>query len=364
MRYFSMQPIGCLFAIWTLGAPIAWSDAGVAKPNFTAFVSADAVASDGPRFAPADSDDLRASGDFLVTWDPGRFRLLAEFVASTEEAEFERLQLGWELTPNTVLWAGRFHQPASFWGYLYHHGQFAQTPITKPQVDDWEDSGGLLPQHFEGLLLDTVVPTSRGQRFDISLGVGTAPKLVDGKLEPFELARRRQGAKLPAYSARVTWYPNALQDPSFGVLLSHAEIENSAASLQVPPDRTHIDQNVIGVFVDYPSDDSRVTAIAYRVENKLSDVAGAPQQVFWSGYVQGERELPHATRAFGRIEFATNVGNSDYLRTLGSVARSRLVAGLRWDVSRKQALTVEVAHTRLATESTNELRLQWSAVIP
>ncbi len=364
MRHYLMRPTSCLFAIWTLSCPVAWSDPGVAKPNFTTFISADTVAYDGPRLAPADSDDLRASGDFLVTWDPGKFRLLAEFVASTEEAEMERLQLGWELTPNTILWVGRFHQPASFWGYLYHHGQFAQTPITKPQVDDWEDSGGLLPQHFEGLLLDTVLSTSRGQRFDISLGIGTAPKLVDGKLEPFELIKRHQGAKLPAYSARVTWYPDALQELSAGVLLSHAEIENNAASLQLLPNRTHVDQNVIGVFVDYPSENGRVTALAYRAQNQLSEVPGAPKQVFWSGYLQGERELPHATRVYGRIELTSNIGGSDYLRTLDSVARSRLVAGLRWDVSRKQALTIEAARTRLATGPTNELRLQWSAVIP
>jgi hypothetical protein len=38
--------------------------------------------------------------------------------------------------------------------------------------------------------------------------------------------------------------------------------------------------------------------------------------------------------------------------------------GLRWDYVRRQALTLELSHVVSLKQTSNEVRLQWSAVVP
>jgi hypothetical protein len=46
------------------------------------------------------------------------------------------------------------------------------------------------------------------------------------------------------------------------------------------------------------------------------------------------------------------------------VALRRQVLGLRWDFIRRQALTIELSHIVSIQQKTDEVRLQWSAVVP
>lgn len=323
-------------------------------PDLTAFFSVDATAVDSATDEPRLDDEVRAAADLLLTWQRGGFRSLAELVVATDEAELERLQVGWEIAPNTLVWIGRFHQPASYFGYLYHHGQIAQTAISKPQVDDWEDEGGLVPQHLEGVLLDTSFTTASGRRIDLSVGAGLAPVLTDGELEPMDLLEGREHTYRAAYALRGSWYPDALRDSSVSLVLMHAEVGNATSGLVVPASVAHFDQDALGLFADYAGARWRVTGGGYRIF--IDDAA------FWSGYLQVDCELRPALRAFGRIEGTSDAEESVFLRALDSVVTSRSMLGLRWDVSPRQALTLEVARTATTSVTGNELRLQWSAV--
>jgi hypothetical protein len=144
----------------------------------------------------------------------------------------------------------------------------------------------------------------------------------------------------------------------------HAEIANNIAPASTTANSSHYDQNVLGGFVDYPVDRGRVTVVAYRIENRLSRLQSRPSQSFWSGYVQGELDLRHALRFYGRLEKNGDPARTAYLQNLEPVAQTRAVLGLRWDLGRKQALTFEAARTTFTAGDTNELRLQWSAVFP
>ena len=331
-------------------------------PRVTAFISVDATAADANEDPPRLHDDVRATADLLLTWQRGGFRSLAELVVATDETELERLQLGWEMAPNTLLWIGRFHQPASYFGYLYHHGQIAQTAISKPQVDDWEDEGGLVPQHLQGVLLDTSWTTVRGQRFDLSVGAGIAPALTDGELEPRHLFEGSDHASRPAYALRATWYPDALRDPSLSVVFMHAEIGNETGGAVLPASVSHLDQDAVGVFADYPVGRWRVTGGGYRIRVRADASAAIPAESFWSGYLQVDYEWRPAWRWFGRVEGTQHADQSRFLRVFDSVVRSRSMVGLRWDLSPRQALTVEAARTSTVAVAGNEVRVQWSAV--
>ena len=62
-------------------------------------------------------------------------RLFGEYLVSSVEHDLERFQIGYELVPDTLIWAGRFHQPASAWNVEHHHGRYLQTSITRPAVE-------------------------------------------------------------------------------------------------------------------------------------------------------------------------------------------------------------------------------------
>ncbi len=46
------------------------------------------------------------------------------------------------------------------------------------------------------------------------------------------------------------------------------------------------------------------------------------------------------------------------------IAIRRQTGGLRWDYASSQALTVEFGHEIALAQRGNEVRLQWSAVVP
>jgi hypothetical protein len=46
------------------------------------------------------------------------------------------------------------------------------------------------------------------------------------------------------------------------------------------------------------------------------------------------------------------------------IALRRNALGLRWDYARRQALTMELSHVVSLHEQSDEIRLQWSAVVP
>jgi hypothetical protein len=45
-------------------------------------------------------------------------------------------------------------------------------------------------------------------------------------------------------------------------------------------------------------------------------------------------------------------------------ALRRQAVGLRWDYVRRQALTIELSHVVSLNQRSDEVRIQWSAVVP
>ena len=142
-------------------------------------------------FSESDSSveesSTKAALDLLYGYSGNRFRFLGEFLWSSDEAEFERLQAGLRLSDNATVWGGRFHAPAKFWTSEYHHGQYLQTSITRPALEEWEDDGGTAPAHISGVLLESDFQRSDESALGVAASFGYAPILEDGALEAQEL---------------------------------------------------------------------------------------------------------------------------------------------------------------------------------
>lgn len=98
----------------------------------------------------------------------------------TVNVDIERLQLGYVFSDAATLWGGRFHTPYGYWNNAFHHGAQLQTSILRPRFLDFEDSGGIVPDHMLGLWGTGKTKAGAG-KFTYDWFVGNGPKIVDAQ---------------------------------------------------------------------------------------------------------------------------------------------------------------------------------------
>ena len=311
---------------------------------------------------------VHAALDLLYSVSGNRFRFLGEFLWSSEEAELERLQAGYRVGDDAFVWGGRFHAPAKIWTSEYHHGQYLQTSITRPALEEWEDDGGSNPSHITGLLLESEHQRDDESAIGVAASVGLAPVFEDRLLESYEILEETSDHGL-SLNLRVAFRPQYLSSTQFGIVAAWNEInvrpEPDAA--QDRPDS--IDQASLGVFADWHRDDLRLLASFVYFDNALAFPAQDQDETYLLGYAQLEYEANAVVTLFGRAESGIDQDDSAYLQMFETAITERYMLGARWDVAEFHSLTVEFADTTYGasvsgSRSFGEFRVQWSAVFP
>ena len=311
--------------------------------------------------------DARAAADVFYSYTGGRFRVLGEYLLSSDESELERLQAGWSLSEHTMLWVGRFHSPASFWISEFHHGHYLQTSITRPSLEQWEDESGAVPAHITGLNFEFDRDLQSGAAFSTSLAAGLAPQFVGEGLVPFDVLDPESGHG-PSLSMRIAYRPDLFTSAQYGIIASWNEIEVVRGSNPGLADLDRIDQLAAGVFADLQWSDWRVIGSALYYNNELRYDGYHVSDSYFLFYLQPEYSLTDTWTVFGRVDIGDGEDDSVFLGLLPTFVAHRNMLGLRWDFARSQALTVEIADTSQQGDDTEhehykEIRLQWSAVI-
>jgi len=313
---------------------------------------------------PIDFEEARIAADILFSLQRGPFKLFGEYLLANHEQDLERLQIGWEPSERWVIWLGRFHQASSVWNHQHHHGQFLQTSISRPSAEEWEDEGGIIPQHFVGLLSESSwrVGTRSGLR--MSVGGGIAPVMTPDGLEPLDLLSPDTSDHKLGFQARISWQPDELEDSSVGLLFAHNEIAWRGPRDTLSPTFDHIEQSVIGVYANLESGDWKLQAAAYGIEDEFVQ-PGEPGRgdQFLAGYVQLERLMAHGLDVFVRYEDSADTSNAEYPQLIPNFVTQRASLGARWQFARKHALSVQVGNAHTMSDSYQEFRLQWSAAL-
>src|ERR1700722_1088405 len=132
-----------LLALFAWSAALAQHDhsaGGHSSSELEVFLAAEGLAGHGQPDPREDAPWLNADVIFALTHE--QFRVFGEYFITPEEHDLERFQVGYEVAPDTVIWLGRFHQPASAWDTEHHHGRYLQTAISRPAIENWEDEEG------------------------------------------------------------------------------------------------------------------------------------------------------------------------------------------------------------------------------
>jgi len=83
--------------------------------------------------------------------------------------EVERLIIRYDLNDRFKLSFGRYHTPINYWNTAFHHGQWLQTTISRPEMVQF--GGSFIPVHFVGSLVEGEVPAG-GLNLNYNLGLG------------------------------------------------------------------------------------------------------------------------------------------------------------------------------------------------
>lgn len=346
-------------------SPIAHADSQQDLVVFASLERFEMFSASEPAFEGVDG---RASASFLYTYNNDRFRFLGEYIWSDSENELERLQAAWQVDEQTMLWFGRFHSISNFWTTEYHHGQFLQTSISRPGLEEWEDESGPMPSHITGLWLEHEYSVNERATLNFGLAAGLAPIFVGEELVPFDVLDPDSAHDL-SMSGRLVYRPDVLSNSQVGLVVAHNDIFVDSISNPNLFDLNSIRQLTVGVFTTWQWKDWFLIANFAYFDNDLQYRDGDVKDDFLLGYVQVEYAATEDWTIFGRTDFGANEDQSLYLQLLPAAIAHRQMLGVRWDVTDSHALTVEIADTsaqgdRLSQDHFNEFRIQWSAVFP
>jgi hypothetical protein len=84
-------------------------------------------------------------------------------------AEVERSIIRFEHNDRFKVSFGRYHTPINYWNTAFHHGQWLQTTVSRPEMTQF--GGKFIPVHFLGALVEGATPAG-GMNFNYNVGVG------------------------------------------------------------------------------------------------------------------------------------------------------------------------------------------------
>ena len=308
-----------------------------------------------------DKESLFRGADLFVLISHEDWRVLGEVLLDNTEGDLERLQFGRWVTDNTLLWIGRYHTPTAYWDMVYHHSPYLQTSISRPQIMEYEDDGGLLATHIWGLLADHTI-TKGNKEWQLEFGIGGAPSIKPMELKPLAALQPESVNDRLAIEFKASYIPDVFSTDEMGVFASTMELPASDRS-----DIKHVRQTQTGGFISWSMGPVRTINSIFAVHSDVSrTTGGSDSHWFYSGYFHLEYQFHQRWRPYVRFEGSIDAKDDPYINLFPEgLADWRVVGGLRFDVTSHQGITLEAIRSEGTTNNRyNQFMLQWSAIYP
>ena len=92
--------------------------------------------------------------------------VLADFAVTSDNPsgdgfnfDMERLYAEYDVNDYFNIIGGRFNTDIGYYNSVYHNGTYFQTTVDRPAIFDFEDDGGILPDHMTGLSINGEIPS-------------------------------------------------------------------------------------------------------------------------------------------------------------------------------------------------------------
>jgi hypothetical protein len=237
--------------------------------------------------------------------------------------EIERMIVRFDKSDRLRVSFGRYHTPINYWNTAFHHGQWLQTTISRPEMIQF--GGKFLPVHFVGALIEGAVPAG-GMNIGYKAGVGNGRGNVISRA-----GDAGDNNNDLSYLASLVAKPDALYGLEFGGAFL-ADTIGATGSAKIP-------EKIVTAHVAYQKETPEFIAEVASVRHDLPGVG-----TLWSHayYVQGAYRLAWNDRkwkAYYRFEHIGIPPADTSFATVPVFDGSTL--GLRYDASLYAAIKFE-----------------------
>jgi len=306
------------------------------------------------------SSDTSVKNSFLLgDFDPvvvaklsEKAQMLSDFVIASDipsgngfTFEFERLLLEYDFNDYFHIEAGRFHTVIGYYNDTFHNCTYFQTTVGRPEIYNFEDHGGILPVHNNGVELTGEIPSG-------SLGLNYAIQVANGRsydtTEPVFQIQDNNDFKAVnvALWAKPDWAP----DWQFGGSAYH----DTLTPFGVPK----TDQLIFAAYVVY-----RSTVFEWLNEGILMRDApiGQGAHLTSAAYTQISRKFGRF-RPYARVQWRNSPAADPVLANINeNFGTWGPAVGIRYDFAPMMALKLEYDHTeQTGMVSVDELFVQWT----
>ena len=239
-------------------------------------------------------------------------------------AEVERAFIRFEQSDLFKVSAGRFHTPINYWNVAFHHGQWLQTSISRPQMTMF--GGRFIPVHFIGVQAEGTVPAGKvSLGWNAGVGNGRGGNPARGG-DAGDINNTR------AWLASLSLRPNSVYDLQFG-----AAYYNDRITLPT----NDLDEWIASGYVALTRETPEIIA-EYAAEDHRDRATGARYRD-WAYYIQIAYRLPCGNerwKPYVRYE-NTHVDEGDPVFA-DSPSRKLALVGIRFDFKAPVAIKGEI----------------------
>ena len=237
--------------------------------------------------------------------------------------EIERMILSFARSDRLRVSFGRYHTPINYWNTAFHHGQWLQTTISRPEMIQF--GGRFLPVHFVGALLEGTVPAG-GWNLGYKAGIGNGRGNVISRA-----GDAGDNNNELSYLANFISKPDRVYGLEFGGSFL-ADTISSTGGVKVP-------EQIVSAHVAYSKETPEFIAETASVRHDVPGVG-----LLWSHayYIQGAYRLPWDGRKwkpYYRFEHIGIPAGDIAFATVPQLDGSTI--GLRYDIALYAALKVE-----------------------
>ncbi len=191
--------------------------------------------------------------------------------------EVERMILRFDQSDRLKVSFGRYHTPINYWNTAFHHGQWLQTTIARPEMIQF--GGRLLPVHFVGALVEGSVPAG-GWNLNYKAGVGNGRATAISR-----------GGDAGDVNGHRAWLANAFSKPDrlFGL-----EFGGSVYGDKVTTTAGDVDEQIVSAYAAWQKEDPEIIAEVAAIRH---EAAGGLETWSHAYYVQAAYRLPQFNAA-------------------------------------------------------------------
>jgi hypothetical protein len=238
--------------------------------------------------------------------------------------EVERLIIRYDLNDLFKVSFGRYHTPINYWNTAFHHGQWLQTTISRPEMTQF--GGSFIPVHFVGTLVEGAVPAG-GLNLNYNVGLGNGRGAVISR-----------GGDLGDINNNRAWLVNAFIKPNlpYGLQIGGSVYRDELSPTAALPAREWIQSAHIVWQKETPE---LIAEFANVTHQPIGAAVTSHSQAF---YVQTAYRLPwfqKLWKPYYRFEYMHIPVSDVIFRAVPSFSGS--TAGVRYDITSFAAFKIE-----------------------